>query len=154
MKKPTTADTMPTTIIHRPMRSLWLAIKAMELPASTPTSTAMPTTHRMNTATVASQIFTKSMYTGFQRPFSAPSWALSTSRLLKLYSSRMKHRIDSTRPSSSKPPMAGVKLGMGALVLSSSTASSACARSGDSICMPKNTPNHTRASANTGQLAM
>lgn len=136
IKMPAMMDTMITTNIHRPRRSLWLATRAMELPARMPISAENPTTHRMNTATVAIHTLTKSMYTGFQRPRSAPTWALSTKRLLKLYSVRITHSTDSTRPSSTKPPMEGVKRGMGCFLPSSSMASSAWARSGDSSCRP------------------
>eukprot|EP01034_Spumella_vulgaris_P038705 gene38705-47804_t len=53
----------------------------------------------------------------------------------------------------SRPPMAGVNSGriFGPPLMAGS--SSIWASSGDSICMPKNTPNHTSARANTGQLA-
>ena len=136
MKMPAMMDTMITTNIHRPSRLLWLATSAMELPARMPIRAEKPTTHRMKTATVAIHTLTKSMYTGFQRPFSAPTWALSTSRLLKLYSMRITHSTDSTRPSSTRPPMAGVNEGMGCFLPSSSMVSSAWARSGDSSCRP------------------
>ena len=79
---PTTTATMRMTNIHNPICLLEAAARAMEPPASTLMSTETSTTHTMNTATVASQIFTKSMYTGFQRPCSAPNCARSTSRLL------------------------------------------------------------------------
>ncbi|MNT25908.1 hypothetical protein D3C72_1614530 [compost metagenome] len=142
-----------TTNSHSPSLLPRPATSAMEPPASSVPMRERATTHRRNTSTVASQIFTKSMYTGFQRPRSAPTWAFSTSRLLKLYSRRMKHSTVSTRPSTIRPPMAGVNVGSLRLV-SSSASCSAPASSGDSICKPKNTPNHTSASANTGQLAM
>ena len=64
------------------MRCVWLATSANEPPASAASRAPIARADTMNTATVASQILTKSMYTGFQRPGSVPRWARSTSRLL------------------------------------------------------------------------
>ena len=78
---PTMAITMIQKMLPLPA-PLLISSMAMEPPASAVTASHTTSTQAMNTATVASHTFTKSVYTGFQRPCSLPRRARSTSRLL------------------------------------------------------------------------